>query len=461
MSSTTESHGSIFGAEYRVLTIGVISVMSIIAFEAMGVITAMPSAARDLDGLSLYAWGSTAVTAAALFATASAGGWADRRGPVPPLTAGLAGFMLGTVVCGLAPTMQVLLVGRALQGLGFGAAMVAVYVVIGRAFPEHLRPRVFTGLSGAWVVPGIAGPLLAGWITEVFGWRWVFFGVLLLIVPVAAVLLPKLQSIHPEAVTGSDDAPIPGRKRAALMASVGVVLVQAAGQLLDVSAVPLAAVGLAMLGYAMPKLLPRGTIRAARGLPTVTLTRGIFAGAFFGAEWFIPLMLVRERDLSSVLAGGALAGAAIGWFIGSWLQGRPTVTITRDRLVVIGAVFTAGGMAASCLVALDAVPWQVIMVTWAVGAFGMGMLYGSLGVLVLKLSPPEEQGVNSAAIQIADSLGVILATGLGGVIFATAHVHAGGDSGVYLAIFLVMSAIAVVGAVISPRVAPTKAGVPA
>ena len=460
MSSAPESHGSIFGPEYRVLTIGVISVMSIIAFEAMGVITAMPSAARDLDGLSLYAWGSTAVTAAALFATASAGGWADRKGPVPPLSAGLVGFTIGTIVCGIAPDMLVLLIGRGLQGLGFGASMVAVYVVIGRAFPEDLRPRVFTGLSGAWVVPGIAGPLIAGWITEVFGWRWVFFGVLLLIVPVAAVLLPKLRSIHPEAVTGSDEAPIPGRIRAALLAATGAVSLQASGQLLDLSAIPLAIVGVVMLGFAMPKLLPRGTIRAVRGLPTVVLTRGIFAGAFFGAEWFIPLMLVRERGLSSVLAGGALAGAAIGWFIGSWLQGRPTVTITRDRFVVIGAAFTATGMVASSLVALDVVPWQVIVVTWAVGAFGMGMLYGSLGVLVLKLSPPSQQGVNSAGLQIADSLGVILATGLGGVIFATAHVHAGQDAAVYLAIFLVMSAIAVIGAVISPRVAPTREGVP-
>jgi hypothetical protein len=57
--------GSIFGPEYRVLTLGIISVMTIVAFEAMGVITAMPTAARELDGLSLYAWGSTAVTAAA------------------------------------------------------------------------------------------------------------------------------------------------------------------------------------------------------------------------------------------------------------------------------------------------------------------------------------------------------------------------------------------------------------
>ena len=461
MSSAPPSHDSIFGAEYRVLSFGVISVMSIIAFEAMGVITAMPTAARDLDGLNLYAWGSTAVTAAGLFATASAGGWADRRGPLPPLTAGLIGFMLGTVVCGIAPTMPVLLLGRAMQGLGFGASMVAVYVVIGRAFPEHMRPRVFTGLSGAWVVPGIAGPLIAGWITEVFGWRWVFIGVLVLVVPIAAVLLPTLRSRHLDSLPGSGDEPIPGRIRAALLAAVGVVSLQAAGQLLDLAAIPLGLAGVLMLAYAMPKLLPTGTIRARRGLPTVVLTRGLFAGGFFGAEWFIPLMLVRERGLSSVLAGGALAGAAVGWFIGSWLQGRPTVAITRDRLVVIGAVFTTLGMAASSLVALDAFPWELIVITWSIGAFGMGMLYGSLGVLVLKLSPPKEQGVNSASLQISDSLGVILATGLGGVIFATAHVHAGEDAGVYLAIFLTMTAIAVVGTLISPRVAPTRAGVPA
>ena len=459
MSSPPEARDSIFGAEYRVLTLGVIAVMSLIAFEAMGVITAMPTAARDLDGLDLYAWGSTAVTAAALFATASAGGWADHKGPLPPLAAGLAGFMLGTVVCGIAPNMPVLLVGRGLQGLGFGAAIVAIYVVIGRAFPEHMRPRVFTGLSGAWVVPGIAGPLVAGWVTEVFGWRWVFFGILLLIVPVTAILLPKLQSIHIDALPGSGDEPVPGRKRAALLAAGGVVMLQAAGQLLDVRSVPLAIVALLLLSYSMPKLLPRGTIRAQRGLPTVVLTRGIFAGAFFGAEWFIPLMLVRERGLSSVLAGGALAGAAVGWFIGSWLQGRPTVTINRDRLVVIGAVFTTGGMALSSLVALDAVPWQLIVVTWSIGAFGMGMLYGTLGVLILKLSLPKEQGVNSAALQISDSLGVILATGLGGVIFAAAHVSAGQDAGVYLAIFLTMTAIALVGTALSPRVAPTREGV--
>ena len=94
--------------------------------------------------------------------------------------------------------MPVLLLGRAFQGLGFGAAIVALYVVIGRAYPEHMRPRVFTALSGAWVVPGIVGPLVAGLITDAFGWRWVFFGVLMLLIPVGAVLIPRLQAMHVE-----------------------------------------------------------------------------------------------------------------------------------------------------------------------------------------------------------------------------------------------------------------------
>jgi MFS family permease len=450
--------GSIFGPEYRVLTLGIISVMTIVAFEAMGVITAMPTAARELDGLSLYAWGSTAVTAAALYAMAAAGGWADRRGPVPPLTAGLAAFVVGTLVCGFAVNMPVLLLGRAFQGLGFGAAIVALYVVIGRAYPEGLRPRVFTALSGAWVVPGIAGPLVAGLITDAFGWRWVFLGVLVLLVPVGVVLVPRLQAMHVD--PDPDASPAPGRKRLALMAATGVVLLQVAGQRLDAASLVIAPVALALMVYAVPRLLPKGTLRAARGLPTVVLIRGIFAGSFFAAEWFVPLMLVSERGLSSVFAGGALSGAAVGWFVGSWIQGRPTLTITRDRLVVMGAFFTTTGLAVSSIVALEAVPWQLIAFTWAIGSFGMGILYGSLGVLVLQLSPPEEQGVNSAALQMSDSLGVILATGLGGVIFATSHVRAGQDGGVYLTIFLVMTAIAIVGTAVSPRVAPRRAGVP-
>ncbi len=267
---------SIFAARYRTLTLGIVAVTTIAAFEAMGVITAMPAAATDLDGLSWYAWGSTAFAVASLFAMATAGGWADRAGPVPPLVTGMGAFSLGLVLAGLAPEMWILLCGRALQGLGFGGVIVAIYVVIGRAYPEHLRPRVFTALSGAWVIPGITGPLVAGIITETIGWRWVFFGVLLLLAPIAAVLIPRLQSMHvapdPNAVG------LKRRKTLALLAAVGTGLLQLAGQRLDLLTPLLAFVALVALGLQHPQVAACWRIaseaRASYGRYVARLLRG-------------------------------------------------------------------------------------------------------------------------------------------------------------------------------------------
>jgi MFS family permease len=452
MSAEVESGStvSIFAPQYRGLTLGVVAIMTIAAFEGMGVITAMPAAAADLDGLPLYGWGLTAFAVASLFAMAAAGGWADRRGPIPPLATGLAIFAVGLAVAGVAPDMLVLLGGRGLQGLGFGAVIVALYVVIGKAYPEDLRPRVITALSGAWVVPGIAGPLVAGVVTESIGWRWVFFGVLILMAPVSLALLARLRSLHITPDVAPDDAG--GRKRLALMAAVGVGLLQYSAQRLDWVGALLAVPALALLAFSVPRLLPAGTLQLRRGLPTVIAVRGIMAGAFFGAEWFVPLLLVNERGLTANLAGGALSGAAVGWFIGSWLQGRPSNTMPRHRLIEVGCLMTTVGIATSMVVIAPETPWWIVAFTWSIGAFGMGILYGSLGVLLLEYSLPEEQGVNSAALQISDSLGVIVCAGLGGVIFATGHDAAGQDALVYLTIFAVMVLLAAVGTAASPRV---------
>src|SRR6266850_1090486 len=71
------------------------------------------------------------------------------------LTVGLVLFAAGLVICGSAPSMAVVVVGRAVQGLGAGAVPAVAYVAIGRGYPEALRPRMFAVMSTAWVVPGI------------------------------------------------------------------------------------------------------------------------------------------------------------------------------------------------------------------------------------------------------------------------------------------------------------------
>ena len=84
--------------------------------------------------------------------------------------------------------MELLVAGRLLQGFGGGATTVALYVVVARLYPPMLHPRVFAWFAAAWVIPSLIGPAGAGAIAQHLGWRWVFLGVALLVVPTTLVL---------------------------------------------------------------------------------------------------------------------------------------------------------------------------------------------------------------------------------------------------------------------------------
>ena len=279
-----------------------------------------------------------------------AGEVCDARGPTRPMVVGVGLFTAGLLMAGTAVDMAVFVAARAVQGLGCGAVIVAVYVVVGRSFDDSLRPRVFSLLSSAWVLPSLIGPSVAGFLADHASWRWVFLGVSVLVVPALLLMLPSLPALEGgRPVAGS------GRKRAALMVAVGLACLQYGGQRLDRVGLLFAIAGVLLVAPSIRRLLPAGTLRFARGLPTVIAMRGVLAGSFFGAETFIPLMLVTERGLTSTQAGLALTGAALGWAAGSWYQGRPTTPLPRHVLVRGGCALVAVAIA---LVALST--WTVV-----------------------------------------------------------------------------------------------------
>src|SRR5437016_4651379 len=165
MGSEVGSLG-LLDAQRRALTVGLVLVITMVAFEALAVATALPKTVDDLGGVSLYGWAFSAFMLANLIGITVAGHQADARGPAPPLFAGLVLFGAGLVICGAAPSMVVVVAGRAVQGLGAGAVPAVAYVAIGRGYPEALRPRMFAVMSSAWVVPGIVGPGVAGFGAE-------------------------------------------------------------------------------------------------------------------------------------------------------------------------------------------------------------------------------------------------------------------------------------------------------
>jgi predicted MFS family arabinose efflux permease len=183
--------------------------------------------------------------------------------------------------------------------------------------------------------------------------------------------------------------------------------------------------------------------------------RGVLAGAFFGAESFVPLMLVRERGLSAQTAGLVLTGAAVSWSLGSWYQGRRHRRLRRDQLVPLGSALVAIAILSLTLVLIPAVPALLAALAWATAAVGMGMSIASLSVLLFEQSPTSEQGTNSAAIQVSDALGSIVFVGLAGAIFAATYSTAG--KATFVAIYLVMAGLAIVGALLGSRVRPAGA----
>ena len=387
----------------RVTMAGITLVISVTAFEAIAVATAMPTVARSLHGLGLFGWSFTAFLLADIVGLVDAGARVDRSGPTSSLIGGLSLFAGGLLVDGLAPDMPVFLVGRALQGLGAGALIVAVYVLVARVFPEERRPRVFAVMSGAWVLPSLVGPVFAGAITATVGWRWVFLGIAPLAAVGAIVLLPVVRAVG--GGTGRHEARRLSTAGGLLLAA-GLALAQLAGQRLDVTAPLLLVVGLLLTAVPMRRLLPAGTLRLAPGLPTVVLLRGIYSIAFFGAEAYLPLTLTRLHGGSAAVVGIPLTVAAVGWSAGAWWQSRSGWP--PARLLSAGFALVGIGVGALVTLTLGAVSLWAAAPLWTIAGFGMGLGYPTVSVLTLGLSDPEEQGANSAALQVCDVIGGII-----------------------------------------------------
>ncbi|MFI9806090.1 MFS transporter [Streptomyces sp. NPDC052301] len=458
-----EQDGGVLSRSHRALSVGIVSVVLLIAFEATAVGTAMPVAARELDGVALYAFAFSGYFTTSLLGMVLSGQWSDRKGPLGSLTTGIGAFAAGLVVAGTAQSMWVFILGRAVQGFGGGLVIVALYVVVGRAYPERLRPAIMAAFAAGWVVPSIVGPLAAGAVTEHLGWRWVFLGIPALVVFPLALALPQIRRrasgpVGGEPGSGSFDR---RRIRLALGIALGAGLLQYAAQDLRPLSVLPGLAGAALLVPAVLGLLPRGTYRAARGLPSVVLLRGLSAGSFIAAESFVPLMLVTQRGLSPTLAGFSLAAGGGTWALGSWVQSRSRVEPYRERLMTCGMVLVAAAILTAPGVLAHSVPVWIVAVAWGFGCFGMGLVISSTSVLLLQLSAPEEAGANSAALQISDALSnVVLLAGTGaafaalggGTAAATAATATDGTRpAAFLAVFLPMAAVALVGAWVTRR----------
>lgn len=447
----------LFSSKYVAVTLGIVTSVLLTAFEGMAVSTAMPVAVADLHGLPFYSLAFSAFLTLSLLGMVLSGQRADAHGPRMPFLGGTGLFGVGLVTAGTATNMAQFVVGRAVQGFGGGMVIVSLYVLVGRAYPERLRPKVFSVFASCWVLPSIVGPFVSGVLTEQVSWRWVFLGVAVLIAFPLCVLarpLRALPRVEPEPRTEADSARLRTVRICAALTALGAGLFQYGSQQLNWVGAVLVPLALVLLVPSVPKLLPRGIFRAGRGLPTVVAMRGLMAGAYFGIEAFLPLMLVQLRGLSVTKAGLSLSGAALSWAFAAWLINRPWL---RARLSQAGMVrFGAGVTTVAFVGAIAAISPHVPAWTAALAmffaAFGMGFVFPNVSVLTLELSAPEDQGANSASLQVADGLTSTLSVAVTGAVYHALHTSAAADGPVFALMYGVFIAIGAVGWLVAPRV---------
>jgi MFS family permease len=443
------SRSRLLSPTYAATTVGMFALCAFVAFEATAVTTVMPTVAKELDGVGLFALSFAAPLASGVVGMVAAGGWSDRRGPVVPLALSLVLFATGLVVCGLAPTMQVLVAGRFVQGLGGGALTVCLYVLVGVVFPPALRPAIFSSFAAAWVLPTLFGPALAAYVAHTLGWRWVFLGVVFLVAAAAGLISPALRRLEPRAAGGS--APR-SRLAWAVAAAAAVLALDLLGSRRGpVALLTVAAAAIVLL--AVRRLVPAGTLALRHGLPAVIGTRALLSGAFFCGETYIIFVLQERWGLSAGVAGLALTGVGLSWTAGSWAQSRLARVLTDRAAMRYGsALVLAGSLGLTTTVVLH-VPAPVAIAAYVLAGTGMGLAYPRTSVAMLASSSDADRGFNSAALSIADSLGGALTIAASGVAFATA-LRSGGDP--FVAALALGTAVGAVAVVAASRTRPQR-----
>jgi MFS family permease len=208
-------------------------------------------------------------------------------------------------------------------------------------------------------------------------------------------------------------------------------------------AVPAVVVGALLARGPLQRLLPPGSLSARPGRGAAIAVLALVTVSFLGVEAFVPLAVSSLRGAGPIAGGLSLTAAAVTWAAGSWLQARLAPRRSRRTLAATGLVLILAGIALETLVPVTALPpVQLAAAAWAVAGFGMGLTYSTITLICIETAPPGGEGATSAAVQLANALGIAFGTGLAGAVVSLGATTIGLAPGIVVANLLMIVAAA-------------------
>ncbi len=405
-------------------TAGTMLALLLAALDQTIVGTAIPRIVADLNGLDRLAWVTTAYLVTSTTMTPIAGKLGDLFGRKPFMLAGMIGFVVASAVCGLAHDMTQLIVARGIQGIFGGVLFATVFTVIGDLFPPEQRGRT-AGLFGAvFGLSSVVGPTAGGWITDHWGWRWVFEVNIPVGVVAVLVVLAGLPYVRSKASWRDIDF------FGAVTLAGGIVPLLIALSITNTHAWTSPEVmGLLALAALMLALFVFAETRAKQPIVPLHLFKNVtfsvsmivgFLTAFgmFGSILFTPLVFQGVLGISATNSGALITPMMFGLLGASTVTGFVMRRIKYYRFLgTLGVAVMIFGMWLLSQITPGVPQWHVVVDLIVVG-LGLGTTFPLYLTAVQTALPRQFLGVASSQIQFWRNLGGTVGSSILGAVLA-------------------------------------------
>jgi len=438
VSTTTPNSGKAassvgFRSERGPILIALMLTTGLVAIDSTILATAIPSIVKDLGGFNQFPWLFSIYLLAQAVSVPVYAKLSDVVGRKPIILLGVGLFLLGSILCGFAWSMPVLIAFRALQGLGAGAVQPMAVTIAGDIYTVAERAKVQGYLASVWAISAVVGPTLGGFFSQYLSWRWIFYVNVPLCILATWMLL---RAFHETIEHRKHKVDYLGATLLTVSLSLLILAVLEGGQAWDwnspQSIGAFAIGGILLIGFILTErraaeaVLPLWVFSRRLLLTTTLLSLGVGA-LLIGLTSYVPTYLEGVLDVTPLVAGLTLAVLTIGWPISATLSGRLYLRIGFRNTVLIGMVFVVGGTAA--IAGLAFAP-SVVLVALCCLVVGLGLgLVATPGLIVAQASVAwNERGVVTGTNLFARSIGSAVGVAIFGAV-GNAVIVGSGSSG--------------------------------